>query len=73
MSHSRNFDPKPVDRLEEEPIITTAEPEAGKGWTQLFDIAVACLQVTIQAVQYFERPATIDAPKIGSGFIEPSY
>ena len=73
MRYTRNFDPEFVDGLEEEPIIATAEPEACKGWAQLLDVAASCLQVTIQAVEYFQRPPTVDAPKIGSGFIEPSY
>jgi hypothetical protein len=68
MADTRDFYCGLVPVIEEHAIIATAETKAGFRRLELFHIASAVGQVTVNAMENLNCSLPIDGPQIGTGF-----
>jgi hypothetical protein len=57
--------------LEEDAVVSAAEPEAGHGWLEFLHVAAAGGEVAVDAVEDVEGGLAVDGPEFGPCFDRP--
>jgi hypothetical protein len=62
-----------MPEVEKQAVIATAQPEAGKRWLQLCDVAAASGEVSVEAMQDVNGDSSVDGAKIGPRVRRPNH